>query len=259
MDTIKIFCCYARKDSELQDQLLKHLEPLRRTSQVTTWYDRELLPGTEWKQEIDTHLNTSDIVLLLVSPNFLSSDYCYSIEMQKALERHERREARVIPVILRPVNWQETPIGKLQALPTDGKPIVRWNDRDEAFQDVVRGIMTVVSFLQKAKEEDFLSLNAQKAQVSVETNGKTTATYLLNKKSMSIGRGPNNDIPISSLLISRIHAIIRWTDGAWVIIDARTSNGMYYDGKRVDQHTFTDGDRVYLADVALHYQLVHQI
>jgi internalin A len=82
---------------------------------VTTWYERELLPGTAWNQEIDKHLTTSDIVLLLVSPNFMNSDYCYSIEMQKALERHEQGEARVIPVILRPVNWQEMPFGKLQA------------------------------------------------------------------------------------------------------------------------------------------------
>jgi internalin A len=117
VDSIKIFCCYASKDKGLEEQLVNHLEPMRRTGQVTIWHDRELLPGMEWKQEIDKHLNTSDIVLLLISPNFMSSDYCYSIEMKKALERHERGEARVIPVILRSVNWKETPIDKLQAFP----------------------------------------------------------------------------------------------------------------------------------------------
>lgn len=256
MDIIKIFCCYARKDRGLQDQLVKHLEPLRRAGQVTTWYDRELLPGMEWKQEIDKHLNTSDIVLLLISPNFMSSDYCYSIEMQKALERHERGEARVIPVILRSVNWKETPIGKLQALPTDGKPIVGWHDRDEAFQDVVRGVIAVVSFLQKTKEEAFLSLDAQKAQVSVEIDGKVIATYSLNKRSVVIGRAPHVDIFIPSQYSSRTQAIIRWMDGAWVIADTGAPNGLYYDGKRFHQHTFADGDRVYFGDVAIHYQLV---
>ncbi len=256
MDSIKIFCCYARKDRALQDQLVKHLEPLRRTGQVTMWYDREILPGMEWKQEIDKHLNTSDIVLLLISPHFMGSDYCYSIEMQKALERHERGEARVIPVILRSVNWKETPLGKLQALPTDGKPIVGWHDRDEAFQDVVRGVIAVVSFLQKTKEEAFLSLNAQKAQVSVEIDGKVIATYPLNKRSIVIGRAPHVDIFITSQYSSRTQALIRWMDGEWVIADTGAPNGLYYDGKRFHQHTLANGDRVYFGDVAIHYQLV---
>lgn len=256
MDSIKIFCCYAHKDGVLQDQLVKHLEPLRRTGQVTTWYDRELLPGMEWKQEIDRHLNTSDIVLLLVSPNFMSSDYCYSIEMQKALERHERGEARVIPVILRPVNWKETPIWKLQALPTDGKPIVGWRDRDEAFQDVLKGVIAVVSSLQKVKEEAFLSLNAQKAQVTVEISGDVPQTYPLNQRSMVIGRRSSADIIIHSRLISHTQGIIRWVDGAWVITDAGAVNRLHYNGKPVHQHIFADGDRVYFADVAIHFQLV---
>ena len=255
MDSIKIFCCYARKDRALQDQLVKHMEPLRRSGRVTTWYDRELLPGMEWKQEIDKHLNTSEIVLLLVSPNFMGSDYCYSTEMQKALERHERREAHVIPVILRPVNWKETPLGKLQALPTDGKPIVSWNDRDEAFRDVVEGIDLVVSFLQKTREDAFLSLNTQKARVSVEIDGKVIATYPLNKRSIVIGRGIDCDILVPSPHISRTQGIIRWVDGGWVITDAGAMHGLHYNGKFVHQHTFAHGDRVHFANVTIHFQL----
>lgn len=124
---IKIFFCYARKDKELRDELEKHLEPLRRTGKITTWHDRAIQPGKEWKKEIDIHLNSSNIVLLLVSPNFMHSDYCYGIEMRRALERHEAGEARVIPIILRPVDWKETPIGELQALPRDGKPLTVCN------------------------------------------------------------------------------------------------------------------------------------
>jgi hypothetical protein len=144
---IKIFYCYARKDKVLRDELDKHLEVPRRLGQVTVWYDREIQPGTDWRSEIDRHLNTSDIILLLVSPNFMHSDYCYGVEMHRALERHRAGEARVIPIILRPVGWKETPIGNLQALPLNGKPITRWPDRDEALQDVVRGIGEVVRVL----------------------------------------------------------------------------------------------------------------
>lgn len=144
---LKIFYCYARKDKALRDELENHLEPLRRSGQVITWHDREIQPGMEWKREIDTHLNTSDIVLLLISPNFIHSDYCYGVEMRRALERHEAGQTRIIPIILRPVDWKSTPISELQVLPTEGRPITKWRNRDDAFQDVVKGIRTVVAML----------------------------------------------------------------------------------------------------------------
>ena len=144
---IKIFYAYAHEDKGLRDELEKHLEPLKRSGQITAWHDRDIQPGTEWQREIASHLDLADMVLLLVSPDFLRSDYCYGVEMQRALEKHEAGEARVIPVILRPVEWQETPLRKLQVLPTDGKPISTWRHRDEAFRDVARGIRVVVGTL----------------------------------------------------------------------------------------------------------------
>jgi len=87
------------------------------------------------------------IIVLLVSPSFLASDYCYSIEMKRAIDRHERGQVRVIPIILRPCEWQETPIGKLQALPKDGKPVTIWAERDNAYLDVVKGIHKAVEEL----------------------------------------------------------------------------------------------------------------
>jgi Leucine-rich repeat (LRR) protein len=142
---LKIFYCYARKDKRLRDELEKHLEPLRRSGQISAWYDREIQPGMDWKQEIDKHLNTSEVILLLISSDFMKSDYCYGREMQQALERHRVGEARVIPVLLRPVDWNETPIQELQALPSDAKPITTWRNRDKAFQDVAEGIRQVVA------------------------------------------------------------------------------------------------------------------
>jgi TIR domain-containing protein len=99
--------------------------------------------GTEWEREIDKHFNTSQIILLLISPDFLASDYAYSKELMKAMQRHEAGGAYVIPIIVRPVAWQEAPFGKLQALPRDGTPITRWGNMDEAFLSVVEGIRVV--------------------------------------------------------------------------------------------------------------------
>ena len=118
---IKIFYCYAREDEELRNELEKHLKPLKRSGLISEWHDRQIKAGTDWECEIETHLNTASIILLLVSPDFIYSEYCYSKEMKRALERHVSGEAQVIPIILRPVHWEETPIGRLQALPTDGE------------------------------------------------------------------------------------------------------------------------------------------
>ena len=153
---IEIFYSYSHRDERLRGNLDKHLSSLMRQGLITAWYDRNINAGTEWKHEIDTHLNTAQIILLLVSPDFIASDYCYSIEMTRALERYDAKEAHVIPIILRPTDWKDTPLGKLQALPTDGKPITSrsWHSRDEAFFDVEIGIKKVVKELTKPKERD---------------------------------------------------------------------------------------------------------
>src|SRR5690242_18483104 len=96
---VKLFFCYAHEDEPLLNNLKTHLRPLQREGLINIWYDRDISAGTEWEEEIDRHLNEANIILLLVSPDFMDSDYCYGTEMQRALERHERGEARVIPVI----------------------------------------------------------------------------------------------------------------------------------------------------------------
>jgi len=133
------------EDELLLNKLKAHLRPLQRQGLIHVWHDRDISAGTEWEREISKHLNEVDIILLLVSPDFMNSDYCYSIEMQQAMERHERGEACAIPVILRAVSWQGV-LGKLQALPTDAKPVISasWHNIDEAFLDVAEGIRKVV-------------------------------------------------------------------------------------------------------------------
>jgi hypothetical protein len=144
---IKLFYCYARADKGLRDELDMHLSSLKRQGLITTWYDREISPGTDWEREIDTHLSTAHIVLLLVSPPFMASEYCYGIEMKRALERHEAGTARVIPIILRPVYWEDAPFSNLQVLPKDALPVTRWPDRDDALLDIARNIHKAVKEL----------------------------------------------------------------------------------------------------------------
>ncbi len=142
---IQIFFCYAHEDELLLNKLKTHLRPLQRQGLIDLWHDRDISAGTEWEREISQHLNSAQIILLLVSPDFMNSDYCYGIEMKRAIERHERGDARVIPVILRPVYWHGV-LGKLQALPTDAKPVMSssWNYPDAAFLNVTEGICTVI-------------------------------------------------------------------------------------------------------------------
>jgi serine/threonine protein kinase/Flp pilus assembly protein TadD len=146
-ESIHIFFSYARRDQNLRDQLENHLSNLKYRGLITTWHAREISAGEETIQQIDIHLNTAHVILLLISADFMASEYCYSREMWWALQRHERGEARVIPVLLHPVLFTDTPFAKLQPLPTNGKPIVNWRNRDSAFVDIARGIERVVQEL----------------------------------------------------------------------------------------------------------------
>jgi tetratricopeptide (TPR) repeat protein len=151
---ISVFYSYAQEDAGLRDELDKHLGTMKRLQQIVGWHNRDIQAGTEWDKEIDEHLNAAQIILLLISPDFVASDYCYSIEMKRALERHNNGEARVIPVILRPFEMKDAPFSGLKMLPTDNRPVTMWPNRDEAFLDVARGIREVVEgFLSKTKEQ----------------------------------------------------------------------------------------------------------
>src|SRR6266446_8435368 len=101
---VKIFLCYAHEDEKLKKELEKHLSLLKRQGFIDVWHDRDISAGAQWKRDIDKYLNSANIILLLISPDFMYSDYCYSIEMQRAIERHEREEACVIPIILRHID-----------------------------------------------------------------------------------------------------------------------------------------------------------
>jgi TIR domain len=137
---ISLFYSYSHKDEALRKKLETHLSLLRYEGVIRDWHDRRIVAGTEWDGIIKDSLDHAGIILLLVSADFLASKYCGDVEVARAMEHHEAGTARVIPVILRPVDWHSALFGKLQALPRDGKAVTRWKNRDEAFTDIARGI-----------------------------------------------------------------------------------------------------------------------
>lgn len=147
MRPIEVFFSYAHEDKDLMDIVRRQLILFERKGLIVKWYDRMIMPGQEWEGVIDERIHQAKIILLFISPYFIDSKYCYNTEMQIALERHEKGNAVVIPVILRPCPWQNAQIGKLQALPNEGKPLTKWGNRDEAGLNVAEGIMTVVQNL----------------------------------------------------------------------------------------------------------------
>lgn len=139
-----VFFSYSHIDETLRDQLEQHLSLLKRQGLVETWHDRRIVAGNELDPAISENLEHADIILLLVSSSFIGSEYCYSREMNRALERHEARAAKVIPVILRPCDWQSAPFGKILAIPRDGKAVTMWANADEAFTDIAKQIRAAV-------------------------------------------------------------------------------------------------------------------
>jgi TIR domain len=144
---VKVFFSYSHKDELLRDTLETHLAALKRRSLIETWHDRRIVAGDPFDPTIRKELETADIILFLVSPDFLASDYCANIEMTRAMERSENKEARVIPVILRPCDWRDEPFGKLLVTPTDGKPLTKFPNQDDAFLEVVNAIKQAIKSL----------------------------------------------------------------------------------------------------------------
>jgi hypothetical protein len=141
----KVFISYSHQDQALRQELDKHLSNLKRQQVISSWYDGDIIPGTEWRPQIIERLNSAEIILLLISADFMASDFCYSVELAQAIARHEAHQAHVIPILLRPTDWEGAPFAKLQMLPTGARAVTKWPSHDEAFEDVVQGIKKALS------------------------------------------------------------------------------------------------------------------
>lgn len=140
---LRVFISYSQKDEKLRKDLETHLASLQRQGVIHSWHDRMIAVGSEWASAIDENLNAADLILMLISANFLASDYCNDKELKRAMERHQLGEARVIPIILKPSDWHTTSLGKLQALPANLKAVTTWSNRDQAYLEITQGIRQV--------------------------------------------------------------------------------------------------------------------
>jgi hypothetical protein len=141
------FISYSHVDEQLKNELMKHLEPLRKLGLVDTWHDGRLTGGENWDKSISDKLEKADIILLLISIDFINSIFCYEIELERALELHEQQKARVIPVILRDCLWRHMQFAKLHALPKDAMAVMAWDNIDRAFTNVAEGVKLVAEHL----------------------------------------------------------------------------------------------------------------
>ena len=198
---INVFFSYSHQDEEFKDELVKHLSILQRQGVILGWHDRMIAPGSEWDREINAHLSSADIILLMISSDFLASSYCWGVEVQKALQRHEAGEACVIPVVLRRVLWQVAPFAKLQALPKNAEPIANWANRDDAFYNVSVGIDAAAKTLnetrkqrqdqeQQAKERARLEAEARKQQEDRQATEKARLEAEVRKRREETGKQP---------------------------------------------------------------------
>jgi TIR domain len=148
---LRIFISYAPQDDQFRGKLIAHLSSLKREGLVALWTDRDIAAGDDRESAIDENLEEADVILLLVSQDFIDSDYIQSKELKRALARHQADEALVVPIIVRPADWENAPFARFQAIPTDAKPVTTWPDLDEAWVDVVKSLRALIEKLVAAR------------------------------------------------------------------------------------------------------------
>jgi hypothetical protein len=147
--SIEVFYSYAHEDETFVRELEKQLSVLRRTGVITTWHDRQIAPGGDWAKQIDAHLASARVIVLMVSADFVASDYCWDVEVLTAMQRHQLGTAVVVPIVLRETAFlDKTPFGKLQMLPKDAVPVATWPRADEVWASVAKSLGDICLDLQ---------------------------------------------------------------------------------------------------------------
>lgn len=142
--TWRVFYSYSHKDAEWRQRVSTYLAPLKHQDRIVEWHDREVAPGTDWNTEISAQLESANLIVFLISADFLASDYCFGIERVRALERLKRGEVKVAPILLKPCLWQESVFSALQFIPRDNKPVSSWASADDALLAVANEIRAIV-------------------------------------------------------------------------------------------------------------------
>lgn len=148
----KLFISYSHRDEAHKEDLDEHLTMLKRQNIISLWHDRKIIPGDNWKDQIDDNLEKADIIIFLVSSSFLASDYCFDKEVKRAMQKKEEGSAEIISIILRPCDWKSCDFARFQAVPKDAKPITDWKDKDTAWLDAVNGIKTHIEAFKPKKK-----------------------------------------------------------------------------------------------------------
>jgi WD40 repeat protein len=230
---LEVFCCYARKDQRMLEDLKKHLMPLQRSGLIRIWSDTNLNTSQEWEKELHQHLESADLILLLISPDFMSSEYCYSTEMARAIERQEQGSAHVIPILLRSTFWYNAPFAKLQMLPTNTKPVKSWSNRDDAFNHITEHINRIVTGPQTErnkpsfKSEPLSPLTSRFFHETSSQDARDTGKRLWHKASAQ-SNWPDNEPqkPTRERPLSRRTALLIGTAGT-VAIAAAIGTGVF--------------------------------
>ena len=233
-----LFFSYSHRDEELRNELEVHLSMLKRQGLLQAWHDRRIGAGKDIHKEISSEIETANIILLLVSANFLASDYCYEKEMERALQKDKDGSAKVIPVILHPCDWDSAPFGNLRATPKDGKPVSMFANRDEALAEIAKDIRSSID------------------ELDLPLEGGTNQDTLLSKDiGVSTPRSSNlrvkknfTDQEVDEFLESSIKYISRYFDASLNELQSRNQN-ITTKFKRVDENCFTasiydEGERV---------------
>lgn len=243
-----VFFSYTHVDESLRDQLEIHLSLLKREGLITAWHDRRIVAGSNLDDSIDEQLERADIILLLVSANFIASEYCFATEMKRAMERHKAGEARIIPVILRACDWHTAPFGKLNAVPTDGRPVTSWPNQDEAFADIAKSIRAAVGATASSSARASVAAPAREAVPAASAQVPRSSNMRVKHQFSDLDR----DTFVSETFdfiarffegslqeLQKRHAQFR---GRFTRIDARRfTASIYKDGKSISQCSVTHG------------------
>lgn len=228
---INLFFSYSHRDETLRDELEIHLAALKRQGVLTTWHDRRIDAGGEFAHSISEYIESANIILLLISPYFIASDYCFDIEMKRAIERHENKESIVIPVILHPCDWHDMPFGKLLAGTTDGKPISKFPNMHDGFLEVTRAVKDAVSKIQPANID---TMPTSSTALQPQT---TTHTHSIRSSNLRISKS-FTDHDKDTFINEAFEYIVKYFEGSLFELESRNST-IETSFKIIDANTFS--------------------
>jgi len=217
----KLFVSYSRKDVAYLEEFKVQTAGLRRNNVVEVWTDQEIVPGNVWEANLKAQLESADIMIFLVSPDFIASDYIYDVEIGKAIERHNRGEVVIVPVIIRPCDFSSTPLTKFQALPKNAEPISKWENRDEAWMNAVDGLKRTIENANELKKESKNNTTENNRLKSDESTDESLKMKIANDIEAAI----NDLLKITKAKDNELHNSIIMQSGKFNRLKKEINNG----------------------------------